>query len=389
MVDSERPLRIGSLFSGIGGLDLGVHRALRRMGIPFVSEFYLEREAFGASVLVAAMDRGELAPAPVWVGDVERFEPPAADLVIAGFPCQPASSAGKRRGVADERWLWPEVVRVVRDSGASLVFLENVRGLLTVNGGRAFGEVLRDLAGLGFDAEWALLTAAEVGAPHRRERVFVLAHRERAGRRSASRTDEVQRACVEQQGGAGSDELRGDALRRPRIICGGVESGCDVAHRAGDGLNGDRERDGGRSPGAGTRRDDADRCDPAVADAPLTGGGAIQLPGCGGRAIADGAGRWPRPWPPGPGARDEWRRILERDPGLAPAAQPDLRGVAHGLPSRLDRLRALGNAVVPAQARLAFVELWERIGPPTRSAAAPPSAGGSPPLPAPPAPPAS
>jgi DNA (cytosine-5)-methyltransferase 1 len=94
------------------------------------------------------------------------------DLVTAGFPCQPFSQAGRRRGLDDERWLWPDIARVVREVGADFAFLENVRGFVAVHGG--LGAVLADLADLGFDAEWTVLPAAGLGSPHRRERFWLL-----------------------------------------------------------------------------------------------------------------------------------------------------------------------------------------------------------------------
>jgi DNA (cytosine-5)-methyltransferase 1 len=97
------------------------------------------------------------------------------DLVAAGFPCQGASVAGKRLGVDDERWLWPEVWRVVDECEASFLLFENVPGLLTVNRGEAFGQILDALASRGWVAEWDHVPAVSVGAPHVRDRLFVLA----------------------------------------------------------------------------------------------------------------------------------------------------------------------------------------------------------------------
>jgi len=101
---------------------------------------YVEREAFAAAVLVARMEDQALDRAPVW-DDLTTFDGHPwrgrVDLVAAGFPCQPSSHAGQRLGTADERWLWPHVARVVREVGPSLVFIENVPGLLSVNGGVA------------------------------------------------------------------------------------------------------------------------------------------------------------------------------------------------------------------------------------------------------------
>jgi DNA (cytosine-5)-methyltransferase 1 len=105
-----------------------------------------------------------------WRGAVR----PAVDVVCGGFPCQPFSFAGYRRGVADERWGWPWMLDVIRATRPRYVVVENVPGLLADSA--AFGTVLADLAGLGFDAEWSLLRASQFGAPHPRERVYLVAH---------------------------------------------------------------------------------------------------------------------------------------------------------------------------------------------------------------------
>jgi DNA (cytosine-5)-methyltransferase 1 len=124
------------------------------------------------------MAEGSMGSCPIW-DDLESFDGRAyrdrVDLVVAGFPCQGASVAGKRRGTADERWLWPLVWRTIIDCGASMLFVENVPGLLNVNGGAAFAEIVDALAARGWIAEWDCIPAAAVGAPHIRDRVFLLA----------------------------------------------------------------------------------------------------------------------------------------------------------------------------------------------------------------------
>ena len=93
------------------------------------------------------------------------------DLVVGGFPCQPVSYAGQRKAQADDRWLWPEMARVVRALRPRLVLVENVPGLATAG----LGEVIADLAGAGYDTEWFRVRASDLGAPHRRERLFIVA----------------------------------------------------------------------------------------------------------------------------------------------------------------------------------------------------------------------
>jgi DNA (cytosine-5)-methyltransferase 1 len=99
---------------------------------------------------------------------------PRVDLICMGFPCQPFSNAGFMKGIADERWAWPWGEAAIRALRPRYVLVENVSAL--VRDDRAFGTVLRDLHTLGFDAEWATLRASDYGAPHNRERVYLLAH---------------------------------------------------------------------------------------------------------------------------------------------------------------------------------------------------------------------
>ena len=167
-------IRTLSLCTGYGGLELG----LRLAGVAVHTVGVVERQAYAAAVLANRMVEGALDPCPIW-DDLESFDGSAysgrVDLVAAGFPCQGASVAGKRLGTADARWLWPHVWRIARECGASLLFVENVPGLLTVNQGQAFGEILGDLAASGWVAEWDCFPAAACGAPHLRDRWFLLA----------------------------------------------------------------------------------------------------------------------------------------------------------------------------------------------------------------------
>lgn len=98
------------------------------------------------------------------------------DVITAGFPCQPVSLAGRRLGDADERWMWPETIRIIREVRPRWVLAENVPGLLSAHAGRLFGRILRDLAESGFDAEWQVLSACSVGANHIRDRIWIVAY---------------------------------------------------------------------------------------------------------------------------------------------------------------------------------------------------------------------
>jgi DNA (cytosine-5)-methyltransferase 1 len=160
-----------SLFSGIqaGGLDLGLELA----GMTVVGQ--VEIDPFCQRVLAKhwpeVLRHDDVRTCVEWW----RSEPrPAVHAVVGGFPCQPFSSAGRRRGTADERWGWPWMADVVRAVRPFYVLVENVANLLADRD--AFGWLLGDLADLGFDAEWGVLSACAMGAPHVRERLFVVAY---------------------------------------------------------------------------------------------------------------------------------------------------------------------------------------------------------------------
>lgn len=210
-------LTVGSLFSGIGGLELGLE-----MAGPFKTAWQAERDPFARSVL----DQH-------WPG-VPRFEDvrnvtaqsvPRVDLICGGFPCQPHSTAGHRLASADDRDLWGEFARIIGEIAPRWVVAENVRGLLSSadpargrGRGGFFGRVLRDLARFGFHAEWHSFQAASVGAPHLRDRVFLLAYATGAG--AWGERPGADLAYSEQQ----RLEGRGEPLNRSAVELAGHES---------------------------------------------------------------------------------------------------------------------------------------------------------------------
>jgi len=158
----------GSLFSGIGAIDLG----LVRCGLKPL--FQVESDAYCQLVLARHWPRVKR------FSDVRDFTSKSTkhrpDMLCGGFPCQPVSQAGQRKGADDERWLWPEFDRIIREFRPGFVLLENVPALLGADHGKLFGGVLRDLASSGYHAQWGVLSASQFGLPHLRKRVFVLAY---------------------------------------------------------------------------------------------------------------------------------------------------------------------------------------------------------------------
>jgi len=157
-----------SLFSGIGGIDLAAEWA------GFESVAMVERDKYCQKVLAKNFPNAKI------YDDVTTFNgheyKNKIDLISGGFPCQPHSLAGKRKASGDERDLWSEVVRIIRESRPKFFLGENVRGLLSSESGAFFGRILNDLDELGYRVGWCLYGAKDIGAVHRRERVFIVAY---------------------------------------------------------------------------------------------------------------------------------------------------------------------------------------------------------------------
>ena len=364
-------LRCLSICAGGGGLDLGFELAFP--GARAVA--YVEREAFAAGHLVAAMRAGLVAPAPVW-SDARTLDGRAwrggVDCVIGGIPCQPHSVAGKRLGRDDERDLWGAFRRIIVQSGAWGCVVENVPGMLSSGGAE---RVWRDLHRLGFAVEAGLFSAEEVGASHGRERLFVLGiHRgrmaaaDRAGfekrrRPVAIRPQHAAAECGERaMGDAARKRWREGwpepSVRRGRDAAaghGGAMANADVAEFRREPSAGEfallQPHDG---PG-GVDLGDAlgGGCDGWTHDplGPALGRGADQGAGAdiGARPI----------FPPGPGDVAGWRRVIAAAPEFEPAVCRVADGLAAGLDeARVDQLRLLGNGVVPLAAGYALRALW-------------------------------
>ena len=175
-MDNPNELRCISLCTGYGGLEMGLKRA-----IPNVRTVaYVEIEAYACANLVAKIEEGRLDCAPIWT-DVKTF--PAryfrnrVHIITAGYPCQPFSVAGKRKGTDDPRHLWPHIARIVKAVRPILCVFENVPGHLSIG----LPEVYCSLRDMGYSVEGILVTAAEVGAPHKRQRLFIMAHKQGYG----------------------------------------------------------------------------------------------------------------------------------------------------------------------------------------------------------------
>jgi len=319
-VDNTQDIRILSLCSGYGGLELGLRRVL---GARMRTVAYVEVEAFAVANLVSKMETGKLDAVPVWT-DIKTFDgrPFCGRVhgIIGGYPCQPFSVAGKRQGTADPRHLWPFIAGIIKAVRPIWCFFENVPGHLSIG----FTEVYRGLRDMDYSVEAGLFTAAECGAPHRRQRLFILAYSQSRGLWGP------EQECDNQA------DTRG---RR----CNAIQ------------LNQSQLSQLGNTEGTGQQGG-------------IYGQGQEQF------------GRTSTRWPARPGQEQyEWeepRVVLhaksKRLEGICKTgeggkksyesiegqAQSRLGGAVDGTACRVDRLRLLGNGVVPQQAEKAFRELW-------------------------------
>jgi len=282
-------MRVLDLFSGIGGFSLGLERA----GMQTVA--FCEIDPFCRRVLAK-----HWPSVPIFedVRTLKGSDVEAADVICGGFPCQDISVAGSGAGLAGERsGLWREYARLVGEVRPAYVIVENVAALL----GRGMGVILGDLARIGYDAEWRRISAADVGAPHLRERIWIVAYPSDGGQRL------ILQSVQELWSGAAADAGR-DGEAQP------------MAHANLDARDERRSRDASQEP---TRRQ-LDRSGIGADTLADTRHEPAQVPAAGHFPAVEVA-EWHSWW----------------------ATEPDVGRVAHGVPSREDRLRGLGNAVVP------------------------------------------
>ena len=308
MDSTEAVTRHLSLCTGYGGLDLGLGRVIRSMR----TVAYAEIDAFAVEVLLARMEDGSLDAAPIWT-DVRDFPwhlfQGSVDVLSSGYPCQPFSQAGLRKGGDDERHLWPHIRRGIESVRPSVVFLENVEGHISMG----LSSVISDLEEMGYRTTWGIFSAAEVGAPHQRKRVFVVAISADALRERGQFPFEWIKPAIEDAGGDGTAWRAEDGGDWECKLCGSpIFGGCECEH---------------------------------------------------GESRCHRCGEWTYPfhYESGDGCShcgSEWPRW--DDPGSWPV-EPVVCGGDDGVADRVDRLRLLGNGVVPATAALAFRTLARKL----------------------------
>ena len=310
-----------SLFSGSGGGVLATNHLLhwRTVG-------YVEFNPYCQKVLAQRIEDGLLDEAPIF-GDIRAFLTEGyADaykgmvtVISAGFPCQPFSVAGRQKAKDDPRNMWPATLEVIRKVEPRYCFLENVPGLLSRKH-RYFETILKDLAESGYNAKWKVISAAEVGAPHKRDRLFIVANKlvadsdsgfsegadqEIRTRRHAIKSSSQDLANTEGQSSDGRNDHARISVERQEVS----ESG-------------DR---GGSS---------------RMADTNVKG---LEGHGSEPRSVQERETEYAA-WSEGEAHQSKWWE-----------SEPDVGRVAHGVASRVDRLKALGNGQVP----LVVARAWE------------------------------
>jgi len=288
-----------SLFSGIGGFDL----AAQWMG--WNNIFQVEWDSYAQKVLAKNflnVDRYE---------DIKEFDATkykgAVDIISGGFPCQPFSTAGKRKGTEDDRYLWPEMLRVIRELQPSYVVGENVAGLISMENGKTLDRILADLENEGYTVESFVIPACAIEAWHRRDRIWIIAYalgcgnkpQEKSGRTESQGDNEY---LQQSQWGIKANELNGCNKHR------------DVTNTNSSRRRGRRKKEGNRTKRPSKKQ--FERC----------------------------------------GKREIFGQFF-------PIREPSFYGTTNGFPNWMDRNKGLGNAIVPQVAYEIFktIELVNNI----------------------------
>jgi DNA (cytosine-5)-methyltransferase 1 len=364
-MDTTQAVTHVGLCAGYGGIELGLKRAVPDLRTVALCEI----EAFAVANLVAKMEAGFMDPAPIWP-NLKTFPWGAfrdrVDILTGGYPCQPFSAAGQRKGKQDPRHLWPWIADGIRLLRPRICFFENVEGHISLG----LSDVIEDLAGMGYRTTWGIFSASECGAPHQRKRVFIMALASGFGgtpglsgslQRHEGQSGEFDHGCGEaawpsrpgeQQYGwepprvvnstsarqqAQRDEPNGEWGKRSACESGELgDAGCERQEERQVEAGGSEQSDQDLGDTGKSRRDNRDKSEQSI---------QVACRGCGENNATDSG---------------------QTQPTLG--GNPD--GIASGLDyaelriscdNRTDELRLLGNGVVPHTAELAFRVLIQEL----------------------------
>ena len=326
-MDTTKAITHLSLCAGYDGIGIGLERVLPNLR----AIAYVEIEAFAIANLVSKMESEQLDAAPIY-SDVKTFPYKEfcgrVDILSGGFPCQPFSNAGVKKGVEDPRHLYPYISRGIEECRPTVVFLENVEGIIsskTADGESVLYYVLKDLERLGYQAEAGIFSASEVGFPHQRKRVFILGVSDTNGKglQGHTRNDTETQVSNSTQSSSQLSNTNNKGLERwnSREL-----QECTKQQSIGS-------RDTQLGNTEGTRQSSSDD---------------RQRETQYGRTSTRDVQSVARPNE----QQHEWEE---------PRVKPKLGRTTNGADSRVDRLRLLGNGVVPQTATKAFVTLFNRL----------------------------
>ena len=332
-------LTVGSLFSGIGGFDLGLERA--GMKVIWQSEI----DEFASRVLKKhwpdVPNLGDITKVD-WSG-VER-----PDVICGGYPCQPFSQAGKRGGENDARHLWPAMHNAICVLRPRYALMENVRGHLSLG----FGRVLGDLAEIGYDAEWQVIPAAAVGALHKRDRVFIVAYPNDTGNRTPERriddngATQVEKRQIVAQSEFGGHSTNVADTKSKQSNGGQRRNGATQFSKKG--LQQQIRTSGANVANANGKRLEGSRPKQQATRVARKSKKMANTNGAGSRGIGSLQH----------GRENVFRKSdqLRGENGFTSGSwwevEPNVGRVANGVSDRVDRLKGLGNAIVPQVAEL-------------------------------------
>lgn len=338
-----------SLFSGIGGFDLAAEMA------GFTNVFQVENNPWAQKVLAKNF------PDVTRYADIKEFNGTpyrgTINLLTGGFPCQPFSTAGKRQGEADDRYLWPEMLRVIREVKPTYVIGENVAGLTSMDSGRTLETICTDLEAEGYTVEPYLVPAAAVGAWHKRERIWIVGYTKhygqpatQTGRTDTQPQEPAQPIQKRQPKRASSIQSSVTANTNNRVHTRKLDEGRNRAEAEGGKGGNTKERqthNGQRlwnEPGTGcenatnTKGVRMERNGSTRKQEPQTQIGK-ELFGC--YSTGNGTSYW--------------------------SIEPSVGRVANGVPNRVDRLKGLGNAIVPQVAYQFMLVIKQLLTPNTHN----------------------
>ena len=341
-----------ALFAGAGGGILGG----QLLGWRTVCA--VERDAYAAAILAQRQNDGLLDLFPIW-SDITTFDGNPwcgiIDVISGGFPCQDISVAGKGAGIDGERsGLWGEMARIIGEVRPRFVFVENSPALTL----RGLGRVLGDLAALGYDAEWGVLAAADVGAAHKRERIWIVGHTERQ-HASGDNTREGLRARVD--------------MERNRLVYKGRNKEEQQLNASSENVADTKSlHDGKHNSGKSKRQIQQSRVCTRTGDIPDSNIKYVYDSGFRASEISQQQASGVQKLLPNsdckrfkkqhsPSVADKSRQLAgSSSPGRRETGwptEPDVGRVANGVDFRVDRLKAIGNGQVPQ----CMAEAWKRL----------------------------